>query len=57
MIAREDRALLGITGGILVFLVLFLAGVSSAETARPVVYVIPVEGVIDLGLAPLSNEC
>ncbi|GMV51408.1 MAG: hypothetical protein NBKEAIPA_03610 [Nitrospirae bacterium] len=56
MIAREDRALLGITGGILVFLVLFLAGVSSAETARPVVYVIPVEGVIDLGLAPFIER-
>ena len=28
-----------------------------AESRPPVVYVIPVEGVIDLGSPPLSSEC
>ncbi len=28
------------------------AGLSSAQTSRPLVYVVPIEGVIDLGLAP-----
>jgi len=42
--------------GILVFFVLFLAAGAFAESARPVVYVIPVEGVIDLGLAPFIER-
>ena len=36
----------------LLFTGLATSGVPSAQTSRPLVYVVPVEGVIDLGLAP-----
>jgi hypothetical protein len=32
------------------------AGGPSAQTARPLVYVVPIDGVIDLGLAPFLER-
>lgn len=37
-------------------LALFALGTSSAQDTRPVVYLVPVGGVIDLGLAPLVGR-
>lgn len=32
------------------------APLAQAQTARPVVYVVPIEGIIDLGLAPFVRR-
>jgi membrane-bound serine protease (ClpP class) len=37
---------------VIVSIGLATAGLHSAQTSRPLVYVVPIEGVIDLGLAP-----
>lgn len=41
---------------VLWLLALFMPGAPFAESARPVVYVIPIKGVIDLGLAPFVER-
>ncbi len=40
----------------LVLLATLMSGASSRASTRPVVYVVPVEGVIDLGLAPFVER-
>ncbi len=40
----------------LVLLATLMSGASSRASTRPVVYVVPIEGVIDLGLAPFVER-
>jgi membrane-bound serine protease (ClpP class) len=52
---------LGVPWRVIAACVLLLAGLatgwpSSAQTSRPLVYVVPIEGVIDLGLAPFLER-
>jgi membrane-bound serine protease (ClpP class) len=42
-----------ITACMLLLTGLVVGGLPSAQTSRPLVYVVPIEGVIDLGVAPL----
>jgi hypothetical protein len=42
-----------ITAWMLLLTGLAIVGLTSVQTPRPLVYVVPVEGMIDLGLAPL----
>jgi membrane-bound serine protease (ClpP class) len=53
-VARRRHRLIAV-----VYLAIAAAGVAghiTAQTARPVVYVVPIEGTIDLGLAPFLSR-
>lgn len=50
----RPRAALGLALGLLALL--FHAAAVSAQAARPVVYVVPIGGMIDLGLAPFVHR-
>jgi membrane-bound serine protease (ClpP class) len=52
---RRPRLIAGLRVALLALLVLWTSGVSTfAQGNRPIVYVMPVTGIIDLGLAPFA---
>lgn len=53
---RSDARHRAIFVGLCLGLLVLGAGRSVAQTPRPVVYVVPIEGIIDLGLAPFLSR-